>query len=359
MLLWSSPSQQVNVFSLFKLFQFCWIRSVSHCCVIVKSDSFFWDVTGCHQVSFAVVATVPDPDPESFCLPRDTSSPISFDNALAARWTRGDDRVSFSMCSDTVSYVRCSVLFWVPGPISVIFSTVSIPLQTPLTPTANTPSASFSYQQSLTAMSPLAFGDKTVGRVCADFFGGCYNWLVPPISDPLIFWPPPSQLPKFDNEGTNVYGDYYKAMNAQPLDKTLIGVFILTVGTREIIPRSRLNEVSMALTYITNELGEAPQLPNNAPDGNEKTQASPSQYLPTISLESFPVVNLADLCDETNYDNLQNVVNSELEQILASDSLETIEFHKVCFLFFFKTKRGELKERGEKERGGRGGWCVG
>ena len=214
----------------------------------------------------------------------------------------------------------------------MIFSTVSVPIRTPLTPTADTPAASFSYQQSLSAITSSLLGKYNLP--CADFYLYCYSWAVPSLSDPLIFWPPPSQLPKFDKEGTNLFEDYFNAMNAQPLEKTVTGVFVLKVGTRELIPRSELNEVSVVLTYITNEFGETPQLPNNSPDANEKTQASPSQYLPTISLESFPVVNLADLCNSTNYDNLQNIVSSELEQILDADSLETIEFHKVYFFFF-------------------------
>eukprot|EP00008_Paramoeba_atlantica_P010747 CAMPEP_0201480978 /NCGR_PEP_ID=MMETSP0151_2-20130828/5324_1 /ASSEMBLY_ACC=CAM_ASM_000257 /TAXON_ID=200890 /ORGANISM="Paramoeba atlantica, Strain 621/1 / CCAP 1560/9" /LENGTH=1727 /DNA_ID=CAMNT_0047862983 /DNA_START=164 /DNA_END=5347 /DNA_ORIENTATION=+ len=284
---------------------------------------------GCHQVSFAATQTRFGADTDLICIPKDISATVGgTGNSLIARLTTGDDRVTFSVCSENVSYVRCYSSFWVPGPVYIIFSTAAIPHQTPLTSSATTPAASISYQEGLSAMAVTVFGDRTAGRRCAGYFRGCYNWVVPAISDPLIFWPPPSDIPKIDTEGTNVYGNYFNATNAQPLEKTLIGVFALRAGTTDVIPRSRLSEASVALMSVTNNLGEPPQLPNNAFDVNEKTQASASQYLPTISLASFPIVNLADLCNETNYDNLQNVIDSELELILASDSLVTIEFHK-------------------------------
>ena len=282
---------------------------------------------GCHQVSFATTALEVDPDPDVYCLPRDTESAVLFDNSILARWTFGDDRTTFSVCSDSVSYVRCSVQFWVPGPTSVIFSTVSIPFRTPLTPTVNTPSVGRVSQEGLTAMSSVLFGES--GLSCADFYSDCFDWIVPPISDPLIFWPPPSQLPKFDTLGTNVFRNYFEATNAQPLEKTLIGVFALTAGSTEVYSRSRLDKVSIALTFVTNELGETPALLNNAPDLHPKTQSSPSGYLSTISFDSFPVVDLAGLCDETSYEALQTIVNEELAEILDSESLDSTEFHKV------------------------------
>ena len=299
---------------------------------------------GCYQVSFAATELEFGGDPDIFCLPRDPRVAIENGNSLIQRWTTGGDRLTFSMCSDAVSYVRCSVQFWVPGPSSVLFSTVGIPFRTPLLPSVNTAATSLSYQESLGSMGAQIFGDATTGTSCADYFAGCNVWTVPPISDPLIFWPPPSELPKFDLFGTNVYQNYFKAMSAQPLQRTFIGVIALTVGTTKVFPRSQLGDISVALTYVTNQFGEAPVLPNNAFDLNEKGPASPSVYLSTISLSSFPVIDLAKLCDETSYETLQNVVNGELTEILATDLLEPIEFHKVCcdlitqFFFYFEKK---------------------
>ena len=303
---------------------------------------------GCHQISFAATELVSSIDPDIYCLPRNTNSLLQFDNALIGRWTTGGDRLTFSLCSDIVSYVRCAVQFWVPGRTSVIFSTAPILVQTPVTPTADTPAASISYQQSLGSMAPAIFGET--GTSCSDFFGGCTYWTVPPISDPLIFWPPPAQLPKFDMLGTNVYHNYFEATNAQPLQRTYIGVIALTAGTTEVFSRSRLNEMSVALISLTNELGEAPVLPDDAFDLNEKTQTSPSFYLPTISLSSFPVVDLAELCDETSYQTLQSVVNDELTTILETDSLELIEFHKVCFNSNLRRKEKGGRQRRERKR---------
>ena len=305
-------------------------------------------LSGCHQVSFSATGRRFGIDTDISCLPRDSSIPVT-GNTLIARFTTGDDRISFSICSDTVSYIRCLSKFWVPGPTYVIFSTASIPLRTPLAATADTPAASLSYQESLDAMTAVVFGDRTAGRPCGGFFRNCFNWLVPPISDPLIFWPPPPNVPKFDTEGTNVYENFYLATDAQPLQNSLVGVFVLRAGLREVIPRSRLQEVALSFTSITNELGEAIQLPNDSPDINDKTQASPSQYLANIAVSSIPIIDLADFCSESSYDNLQGFINSELELILNSDSLVTIEFHKVCFLFF--EKGGGGGEGGEKEEG--------
>ena len=290
-------------------------------------------LAGCHQVSFAAIEMEFGGDPDLYCIRSDTSGRVEVGNSLMRRWTTGGDRVTFSMCSDDVSYVHCSVRFWVPGPSSVIFSTISIPFRTPLTPTANTASASISYQQSLGAMTAQIFGE--IGEGCGDFFAGCNSWTVPPISDPLIFWPPPPQLPRFDMLGNNIFGDFFELANVQPLPRTFIGVIVLSTAATEVIPRSRLNDISVAFIYVTNELGEPPVLPNNAFDLHEKTPSSASTFLSTISLSEFPVLDLAKLCDETSYDSLQNVVDEELAVILETDSLETIEFHKVFFFLFF------------------------
>ena len=259
---------------------------------------------------------------------------------MITRITTGDDRFTFSVCSEDVSYLRCAAQFWVPGPSSLIFSTVSIPYRVPLAPTTTTPSAGITYQEGITAVSSGIFGIGS--SPCSDFNSVCKEWIVPPISDPLIFWPPPPQIPKIDTENTNVYQDYFDATNAQPLDNTLIIVLTLKAGTQVIYERSELDKVAMAIMYVTNEFGEPPLLPNNAIDLNEKTQASPSQYLSTISLSSFPVVNLAELCDQTSYDTLQNVVNSQLTEILESDSPQTIEFHKVCLFIYLKIIEKQL-----------------
>ena len=76
-----------------------------------------------------------------------------------------------------------------------------------------------------------------------------------------------------------------------------------------------------------------PALPNNGFDLNEKTAASPSQYLPTIAVSSFPQVDRSELCDQTNYDRAQTLVDDQLAEVLESESLEAIEFHKVCCFF--------------------------
>ena len=318
------------------------------------------NVLGCHQVSFAATELEFGGNPDMYCLPRDPTQQTEAGNSIMQRWTTGGDHLTFSMCSDDLSYIRCSVRFWVPGPSSVIFSTISIPFRTPLVPAVDTAATSLSYQKGLGSMSAQIFG--VTGTSCADYFLSCDVWTVPPISDPLIFWPPPAQLPRFDMLRTNVYQNYFEATNAQPLQRTFIGVIALTAGPIEVFPRSQLNDISVALTYVTNELGKTPTLPNNAFDVNEKGSASASAYLSTISLSSFPVVDLSELCDETSYQTLQSVVNDELAIILETDSLETIEFHKVCFnsnlrgtllffLFFFENKKTK-HNKSEKKRGG-------
>ena len=303
---------------------------------------FFYNTTGCHEISFASVGTEHAVDTDVFCAPRRLRTRVSFSNNLIGRTTLGDDRLSFSMCSDNVSYVRCAVRFIVPGPTSIIFSTVSIPYRTPLTPTVNTPSTGISSQEGLAAFSSAIYGDT--GRACTDFYTSCRDWIVPPSSDPLIFWPPPAEIPKFDTENTNVYAEYFNATSAQPLEKTLTAVIVLAVGTQRYYSPSELDEVSLSLLFVTNELGETPQLPNDAPDLNaEQTQASPNLYLSTISLASFPELDLADLCNETRYQALQNVVDTELTTILNTDSLDTIQFHKV-FFFFENNKKETCKQ---------------
>ena len=147
------------------------------------------------------------------------------------------------MCTDEISYVRCAANFWFPGSVSVIFSTVSFPHQTPLAPSEDTPAVSITYQEGLTAVAPVIFGQA--GTTCSDFYSSCYSWIVPPISDPLIFWPPSSQLPKIDTESTNVYRFYYDAMKLHPLDKSLIAVIVLSTEEQVVFPRSRLDELSL------------------------------------------------------------------------------------------------------------------
>ena len=295
---------------------------------------FFWNPSsflGCHEVTFAATGTESSlvADVDIFCLPRDITTTVRSRNSLHGRWTFGDDRLGFSMCSNNVSYLRCSARFWVPGPTAIIFSTVSIPLRTPLIASANTPASGFTSQEGLTAITFSIFG--VLGPLCADIYHACRNWIVPAITDPLIFWPPPSQVPRFDIK-TNVYGEYFNATGAQPLPRTVIGVVLLTVGAFELFPLSQLNNISMSFLSVTNELGEIPMLPNNAVDLTEsQSQASASLYMSTISLSSFPRVDLSDLCNETRYNVLQSVVTSEIEEVLGSDSLEEIQHHTVFF----------------------------
>ena len=180
-------------------------------------------------------------------------------------------------------------------------------------------------------MTAMMFGD-TESNPCADFFSRCSSWVVPSISDPLIFWPPPSQLPKFDTEGNDIYQLYSGLANIQPLKNTITLPIALRVANQDIFDRSRINDLSVAALFLTNEAGEHVQLPNDAPDNDQKTKASPSLYLSTISLPTLTEINIAGLCDETAYDNLQNLINDELSVILDSNSLTTIEFHKV-FIF--------------------------
>ena len=298
-------------------------------------DRSLFVLAGCHQVSFSGTLEEKGPFVDIHCMPKDTNQITFLSNSLISRYSRGENRVSFSMCSDVVSYVRCGITFWNPGRTHVIFSTVSIPLLIPLAPpSANTPSASFSYQEALSAMSPALFGIP--GMNCGDFFPAvCRAWMVPSTSDPLIFWPPSPQLPKFGTEGINVYEQYYNAIGAQPLKNTLTAVILLAIDSSVVFPRNQLEQVSLALLSITNELGEVPELPNNAFDLNEKTPASPSQYLATIPLSSFTQINLSELCDQTRYERLQIIVNDELSEVLESDSLETIQFYKVCCFFVF------------------------
>ena len=163
------------------------------------------------------------------------------------------------MCSDTVSYVRCSAQYFSTWPAKLIFSTVAIPFRIPLTPTVDTPAVSVTSQEGLSAVAPAFFGQ--IGIPCADLVWGCSHWIVPPLADPLIFWPPSSQFEKFDTLGTNVYEEYFVASNAQPLEKTVTGVFVLSNELLEGFPRSQLDEASIVLLFITNELGEAPVLP--------------------------------------------------------------------------------------------------
>ena len=280
-------------------------------------------------------------DPDLFCLPKDTSATVSLGNSILTRWSFGTDRVTFPLCANDVSYVRCSLRFWFAGPASIVFSTVAQPVMTPLTPNANTPSASLTFQEGLTAFSSTRFG-VVESLPCADFFYGCSDWIVPPISDPLVLWPPAAHLPRFDID-RNVYGEYYNATNAQPLKNTMIGVIGLVVGSTVIYPRDQLDEIAVVLVFITNELGEVPILPNNVIDLNPKTQASPSQYLPTISLSSFDEVDLSTKCNQKSYNQLQGYVNEQVAEIFDSGSLEEIEFHKVCIFFLLKKTKHSKK----------------
>ena len=281
-------------------------------------------LAGCHQVSFATIAKASF-IAAFYCHSKDPNIAMTFTNSVFSRWTLGENRMTFSMCSDTVSYVRCAMTFWIPGLTHVIFSTVSIPGSIPLDPNANTAAASFTYQEALTAIVPSAFGIGPHG-MCGDFGSRlCRHWMVPSLSDPLIFWPPPPQLPWLDT-GTNVYGEYYNNSGVAPLKNTVTTVIVMAAEGITYFSRDQLDQISLTLLYITNELGEPPVLPNS------QSALFASQYLPTITMSSFPQIDLSELCNQTSYDRLQSVVNNELTEILESISLETIEFHKVrCF----------------------------
>ena len=267
--LFSQFHQACVFFSLFKRFPPLFPLTFSF---------FFFLVTGCHHVSFTTTVPRTKVEAAPHCLPKDINSPLFLTNSLMTRWSLQDARLSFSVCSDVVSYVRCATTWFIPGLTHTIFSTVAIPLSIPLAPNANTPAASFSYQDALNALAPAVYGERKV--VCGGFFPGfCGDWMVPSLVDPLIFWPPSPQLPKLDTEGINVYGEYYNATDAQPLERSLTIVIVMKSGPTEFFSRDQLDQMSLSVLFVTNELGESPELIDNSFDANEKTSASPQSIL--------------------------------------------------------------------------------
>ena len=161
----------------------------------------------------------------------------------------------------------------------------------------------------------------------------CKLTIVPPLSDPLIHWPPRMTILS-DTHSTDLYGLYYNETNVHLLKKTLVGVIPLTVEKVVYFDRSELDDFSVILSYITNELGEPPLLPNNGLDFSNKThKASSSTYLPTISFSSF-TLDHGPLCNKTNYDSLNDLVKLELARVQNTSSLNFLQFHKVSYFFF-------------------------
>ena len=186
----------------------------------------------------------------------------------------------------------------------------------------------------MSAVAAVIHGQAGTG--CSDFLGICNFWQVPSISDPLVFWPPSPELPKI-HDIDNVYKEYFLSTDAQPLEKTLTLVVVLTSGSEVIYTRDQFDQIALSFNFITNELGETPNLPSNSPDLNEKTPHSPSVYLPSIVLSDFldDEIDITKLCDHESYEQIQDIVKDQIERTLATDSLTDIEFHKVCnFLFF-------------------------
>ena len=169
--------------------------------------------------------------------------------------------------------------------------------------------------------------------------GGCYFnseckvVLVPPLSDPLIYWPPRLGT-LMDSQNTDLFQLYYDETDVQLLKKTLVAVIPLTVEKDVYFDLSDLDDYSLILSKITNELGESPLLPNDGPDLNDKTQASPSSYLSSISLSSFPV-DQKSVCDKTNYDTLNDLTKLVLEDVQNTTSFPSLQFHNVFLFFFF------------------------
>ena len=150
--------------------------------------------SGCSTVSVSV--SVPDTttDTDLYCLPSDPTQPVGSLNFILGRSTIGDDSVTFSACFPTQSYVHCLAQNVIPGEAYFVFSTMVEPFRKALsTPTA----ASLSYQEGLGAAAAVTFGTEQTH--CMNYYASCYEWISTPTTDPLIFFPPASSLPKFNS----------------------------------------------------------------------------------------------------------------------------------------------------------------
>jgi hypothetical protein len=84
---------------------------------------------------------------------------------------------------------------------------------------------------------------------CADVHIGCNDWLIPPSSNPIIFFPPPSALPLFNLERDvfNYYGDILQQIT---YDDEIILVTQLSVGGVQVHDRNSLSGVSFSFFHF-------------------------------------------------------------------------------------------------------------
>jgi len=121
-----------------------------------------------------------------------------------------DEYLVFSFCSENVTYAFCSLYISASSPgFHVMFSTMSEVyfrpffssekwngnlffsffskvVRTPIS--SQVPHSSLSFQDGLSAMMAVGFGKTSF--TCKDAFHYCFEWIVPPLTDPLMLFPP-------------------------------------------------------------------------------------------------------------------------------------------------------------------------
>ena len=299
---------------------------------------------GCHSVSLALQnlpgTSIGVPDYDLFCLPKDL--PLGASTATIGTWMSGGDSLSMFGCFPETTFIHCVLEVWHPGNMSVIFSTASPFLRTPL---AEIPDATLSYYMGMASYAAVREGSA----ICGDWNLFCSSWLLSPSLDPLTFWPPPSH-PFFPL-------DRYSPLPTELIPREILGntsfVFCLFVFSFSLLTFYLLSFIIVIIVDATIRAG--------VPSGSRETQlregvlaffkftnaeglplyfpaSASSSFLP-LSLKNFPHISYSDLvprertCRGSDFLEHQHFLNNLISTFPDSDLDGPTLL--VCFGFFF------------------------
>jgi hypothetical protein len=302
---------------------------------------------GCHTISYAVTMRAPASvvDADIFCFPTITTSPVSYGNAMKASWNVGDDQMAFSICTEEVTYIHCGLQAWQTGPITVIWSSTSLPLRLPIQEVS---AGDFTNNMAMGSAGIFLMNSQSLA--CADNFANCFNWVTSPATDPMVLWPPPSSIEKFSVPFSSTPLARAIAQNlTSPLSNTLTIVQGLRIGTFVIYDLPTFFQ--SAILFI-NDFTGATGLPlsmesspsrlhenlvkeTNVMVGADALPTSPLSYLFSIPIANLNFVeSTASLCQYSDYTAVENLITEDLNAILNASFLVDLQPHRVRVFSF-------------------------
>jgi hypothetical protein len=175
---------------------------------------------------------------------------------------------------------------------------------------------------------------------CADNWLDCYNWVVFPGSDPMVFWPPPSSIEKFSIPFSSTPLERALSLNiTTPLSNTLTIVQGLRVGSTvnydvETFFQSAVlvinNFCGVTGLPISDTNQKSGVLDSFASGDLELQRKSSSSYLFSIPVNQLNFVeDIASLCRYSDFTKVETLVIEDLDAILNASFIVEVQPHRV------------------------------